>query len=182
MTRTLFTWMAAALLMAACAAGPAVIEKREVAAPAEKTAAEALPERAPRPSEGGELLLEGVELLNLPEPARARPVFVSLVRLYPQGRWRPAAEAFIRLIDEREASREASRLDRLTSEEVEAERGRALQENEALKKTVRELKERMERFQAEAVALAKDNEQLRQDIQRLKSLEIELEKRGRTLR
>lgn len=182
MKRAIFFWMTATLLMAGCAATPAVIEKQEVAAPVEKQAAEAPPEKAPRPPEGGELLLEGVKLLNLPdrpEPARARPVFLSLIQLYPRGRWRPAAEAFIRLIDEREAFRETGRLDRLQAETAQAGKARALQENEALRKSVRELTERL---QTETLALAKDNEQLKKDIQRLKALEIELEKRDRTLR
>jgi hypothetical protein len=185
MKRTIFFWMAAALLTAGCAAAPAVIEKQEVAAPAERAAAEALPETVPRLPDGRELLLEGARLLNLPdrpEPVRARPVFLSLIQLYPESRWRPAAEAFIRLIDEREAFRESGRLDRLQAETAQAEKARTLQEDEALRKSVRELTERLERLHAETVTLAKDKEQLRQDIQRLKALEIELEKRERTLR
>jgi hypothetical protein len=187
MTKTLFFLIVAALLMAGCAAAPVVIEKQDVAATAVKTAEEtpAAPEKPPRLFEDRELLLDGVKLFNLPdrpEPSQARPVFVSLIQLYPQSRWRPVAEAFIRLIDEREAFREAGRLDRLRAETAQAEKGRALQENEALRKTVRELTERLERFQTETLTLAKDNEQLKQDIQRLKALEIELEKRERTLR
>lgn len=185
MKRTLFFWTAAAvLLMVGCATAPAVIEKKDVVAPAVKAEEEApaSPERPPRLFEERELLLDGVRLLNLPErpePAKARQVFSSLIRLYPQGRWRPAAEAFILLIDEREAFREASRLDRLQADTVQAEKARALQENEALRKTVREWSER---FQKETAALIQDKEQLKQDIQRLKALEIELEKRERTLR
>jgi hypothetical protein len=184
MKKTFFFWMAAAFLTAGCAAAPAVIEKQEVAAPAEKAAVEAVevPERVPRLSEERDLLLDGVKLLNLPDPARARLVFSSLIRLYPQGRWLPAAEAFIRLIDEREVFREASRVDRLLAETVKTEKARVLQENEALRKTVRELTERFERLQTETLTLAKDKEQLKQEIQQLKALEIELEKRERTLR
>lgn len=187
MTKTLFFWMVAALLTAGCAAAPAIIEKQDVAAPAVKTAEKPpatpdVPEKPPRLFEDRELLLDGVKLFNLPdrpEPSQARPVFVSLIQLYPQSRWRPAAEAFIRLIDEREAFRETGRLDRLRADAVQAEKARALQENEALRKTVRELTERL---QTETISLAKENEQLKQDIQRLKALEIELEKRERTLR
>jgi hypothetical protein len=184
MKRAIFFWMAAALLTAGCAAAPAVIEKQDVAAPAVKAAEEtpAAPEKPPRLFEDRELLLDGVKLFNLPdrpEPSQARPVFISLIQLYPQSRWRPAAEAFIRLIDEREAFREASRQDRLRAETAQAEKARALQDNEALRKTVRELTERL---QTETLSLARDNEQLKQDIRRLKALEIELEKRERTLR
>jgi hypothetical protein len=180
MNRIGFIWTAAVLLMAGCGAAPVVIEKQDVAAPAVKAMeTPAPPERPPRLFEERELLLDGVRLLNLPDPSRARAVFVSLIGLYPQGRWRPAAEAFIRLLDEQEAFREARRLDRLQADTVQAEKARALQENEALRKTVREWSER---FQKETAALAQENDQLRQDIQRLKALEIELEKRGRTLR
>ena len=141
-----------------------------------------MPEKPPRLFEDREILLEGVALLNLPdrsEPSTARSVFISLIQLYPQSRWRPVAEAFILLIDEREAFREASRQDRLLTDKVKAEKAKTLQENEALRKTVRELTERL---QKETTALAQDNEQLKQDIQRLKALEIELEKRERMLR
>jgi len=58
-------------------------------------------------------LLDGVLLLNRqerPDPGKARSVFLSLIQRYPQSRWRPAAEVFIRLIDERDAFGEMSRL------------------------------------------------------------------------
>jgi hypothetical protein len=38
------------------------------------------------------------------------------------------------------------------------------------------------KLQSETAALTQENEQLKKDIQRLKALEIELEKRERTLR
>ena len=169
-----FFWMVAALFLVGCAAAPPAIERQEVAARATKEAAET-PAATPRLFEERELLLDGVKLLNLPdrpESSKARPIFISLIQLYPQSRWRPAAEAFIRLIDEREAFR-------LLADKAKAERGKALQENEALRKTVRELTERL---QTETKALAQENEQLKQDIQRLKVLEVELEKRERKLR
>jgi hypothetical protein len=181
MKRTIFFWMAAALLLAGCAAAPTAIEKQDVAAPAVKAAGVA-PVAPQRLFEDRELLLDGVTLLNLPdrpEPSKARPVFVSLIQLYPQSRWRPAAEAFIRLIDERDAFMEASRQGRILTDKGQAEKAKALQENEALKKTVRELTEKL---QKETTALTQENEQLKQDLQRLKALEIELEKRERMLR
>jgi hypothetical protein len=184
MKQTIFFWVLAVFFIAGCAAAPTVIEKQDVAAPAVKAEEEApaAPQKPPRLFADRELLLDGVKLLNLPdrlEPANARSVFISLIQLYPQSRWRPAAEAFILLIDERDAFREASRQDRLLTERVKAEKAKGLQENEVLRKAVREL---TERFQKETTALAQDNEQLKQDIQRLKALEIELEKRERMLR
>ena len=117
-----------------------------------------------------------MHVLNLPErpdPEKARSIFLSLIQRYPQSRWRPAAEAFIRLIDERDAFREMSRQDRLLVDKTKTEQLRALQENDRLKKTVRELTEKL---QSETAALAQENEQLKRDLQRLKALEIELRK------
>ena len=181
MKRSIFFWMAAAFFLAGCATAPTAIEKQDVAAPAVK-AAEETPAASPRLFEERDLLLEGVALLNGPdqsEPSQARSVFISLIQRYPQGRWRSAAEAFIHLINERDAFREASRQDHLLMDKVKAEKAKAMQENDGLRKAVRELTERL---QTETTALAKENEQLKQDIQRLKALEIELEKRERMLR
>ena len=103
----------------------------------------------------------------------------ELLERYPESKWRPAAETFVRLIDERDALREVSVQDHLLIETTQGEKARALQENDHLKKTVRELTEKL---QSETAALPQENEQLKKDIQRLKALEIELEKRERTLR
>jgi hypothetical protein len=181
---SIFFWIPAALFLAGCAAAPTAIEKKDVAAPAVKAAEEmpAAPEKPPRLFEERDLLLEGVALLNLqdrPDPAKARSVFISLIQRYPQSRWRSAAEAFIRLIDERNAFREVNRHDHLLIGKAQGEKAKALQENDRLKKTVRELTEKL---QSETAALTQENEQLKKDIQRLKALEIELEKRERTLR
>jgi gas vesicle protein len=178
---TVFFWIPAALFLAGCAAAPTVIEKKEVAAPVIKPAEES-PAAPPRLFEERDLLLDGVALLNLqdrPDPTKARSVFTSLIQRYPQSRWRSAAEAFIRLIDERDAFREVSHQDRLLIGTVQGEKAETLQESDRLKKTVREL---MEKLQSETAALTQENERLKKDIERLKALEIELEKRERRLR
>jgi hypothetical protein len=175
-------------LLAGCIAAPVVVEKREAPAPAVVKPVEeafrepAVPERTPRSVEDRDLLLEGVRLINLPERPelpKARSLFISLIRFHPQSRWRPAAEAFIRLIDDREQSREENLQGHLQTDRARAEKAAVTQENESLRKTVRELTERL---QAETAALAQENEKLKQDIQRLKALEIELEKREKRLR
>jgi hypothetical protein len=171
----------ALLFLAGCAVTAPTAEKREVAVATPAPPAE---ERmtAPRLVEDRDLFLEGSALLNPPggpDPVKARAVFAALIQRYPQSRWRPAAESFIRLIDESKASREAGREDQLRQEKLRAERSAALQENESLKKTVRELKERL---QTETAALIQENEKLKTDLQRLRDLEIELEKRERMLR
>ena len=181
MKKGIIFWALSVFFIVGCAAPPPAIEKKDVAAPAVKPVEEA-PAAPPRLSEDRDLLLDGVALLNLPErpdPEKARLIFLSLIRRYPQSRWRPAAEAFIRLIDERDAFGEMSRLDRLLIDKTRTERLRALQENDHLKKAVRELTEKL---QSETAALAQENEQLKGDIQRLKTLEIELQKRERLLR
>jgi len=178
MKRGIFFWVPALFFIVGCATAPPAVEKKDVAAPAVKPAAAA----PPRLFEERDLLLDGVALLNLPErpdPEKARATFLSLIHRYPQSRWRPAAEAFLRLIDERDAFGEMSRMDRLLIDKTKAERLRALQENDHLKKAVRELTEKL---QSETAALAQENEQLKGDIQRLKALEIELQKRERMLR
>jgi len=186
MKRSLYGWIMASLLLSGCVAAPVVIEKQEAAAtvvrPAEEMTAPVVPERPPRLFEDRELLLEGVRLLNLADgtaPARARSIFTSLIQSNPKSRWLPAAEAFVRLIDEREIFLEANRRDQFLTDKAKAEKTRTVQENETLRKTVRELTGRL---QTETAALLQENEKLKQDIQQLKALEIELEKRERRLR
>lgn len=174
----------ALLILAGCAAPAPTAEKREVAVASPAAPAAPAEERMtpPRMVEDRDLFLEGSALLNAPggpDPVKARAVFAALIQRYPQSRWRPAAESFIRLIDESSASREAGREDHLRQEKLRAERSAALQESEYLRKTVRELKERL---QTETTALIQENEKLKTDLQRLKTLEIELEKRERMLR
>jgi hypothetical protein len=181
MKQSIFFWIPAALLLAACASSPTVIEKKDVGTSVIKQGEES-PSVFPRLFEERDLLLNGVALLNLqdqPDPEKARSAFISLIQRYPEGRWRPAAEAFVRLIDERDALREARLQDRLLIKKAEGEKAKALQDNEHLKKTVRELTEKL---QSEMAALTQENEQLKKDIARLKALEVELEKRERMLR
>lgn len=175
------------LLLAGCAAAPTAEKKREVGndpavkpvvvKPAEKGV------KAPLSAEDFDLLSEGIALLSRPDrpdPTVACSVFASLLQRYPQSRWRPAAETFIRLIDEAEVSREMmNRQEHLLLDKAWAEQNRLLQENDSLRKTIRDLTERL---QAETAALTQENEQLKNDLQRLKLLEIELQKRERMLR
>ena len=194
----------ALLFLGGCAAtGPVTDEKPDIplAKPAEPPVPGAAPPVAPPLPKAGlpvsppapsvpapllfpdrDLLLQGIALLGRaerPDPPEARKVFALLVEKYPRSRWRPAAEALIRLIDAGENAGENVRQERLLKEKALAERARALQEIEQLRRTVRELTERL---QAETAVLAQENEQLKNDIRRLKALEIELQKRERILR
>jgi ABC-type phosphate transport system auxiliary subunit len=176
----------AMLILAGCAATPppVVPPPGEVAPAPVQPVPPAPPARVELPPSRPDLALfdEGVALLKSAERSgtvSAREVFSLLLKNHPQSRWRPAAEAYLYLIDTGDVLREASRKGQIMTENLLAERGRLLQENEQLKKNVRELTERQ---QAEAGSLAQENERLRLDLQRLKALEIELEKRERMLR
>lgn len=168
----------ALLLLAGCATAPTVEKKREVRSepvvkPAEGSAT------APLAVGDFDLLSEGIALLGRPDPAKARSVFTTLLQRHPESRWRSAAETFIRLIDEAEASHRMNRQGHLLLEKALSEQSRLLKENDQLRKTIRDLTERL---QGETAALAQENEQLKKDLQRLKLLEIELQKRERMLR
>ena len=176
----------ALLLLAGCATAPTVDKKKEVRSePVMKTAVEKPVEerpQAPPVVEDIDLLSEGIALLSQPDrpdSTKARSVFQSLLQRFPMSRWRPAAETFIRLIDEAEASREINLQDRLHLDEARAEQNRLLKENDGLRQTIRELTERL---QAETAALTQESNQLKKDLQRLKLLEIELQKRERMIR
>ncbi|MBN2437330.1 MAG: hypothetical protein JXL20_01890 [Deltaproteobacteria bacterium] len=186
MKRWFLFWIAVTFSLAGCASTPTVVEKKAIEKKeAETTVIEPMeesPAAPPRLFEERDLLLEGVSLLSLqdrPDPEKARSVFVSLIQRYPRSRWRPAAEAFIRLIDERDAFWEANRQDHILIGKIQWEKTKALQEIDRLKKTIRELSEKL---QSETAALTQENEKLKKDIRRLKDLEIELEKRERKLR
>jgi Txe/YoeB family toxin of Txe-Axe toxin-antitoxin module len=181
MKRNILFWIPAALFLAGCATAPTAIEKTDTASSVIKPAEES-PAALPNLFEERDLFLDGVSLLNLPDrpdPEKARSVFVSLIQRYPESRWRSAAEAFIRLIDEKDAFLEANRQDHLLIGQIQWEKTKALQENDRLKKTIRELTEKL---QSETAALTQENEKLKKDIRRLKALEIELEKRDKALR
>ena len=177
----------ALLLLAGCAAAPTVDKKKEVRSePVMKQRPWRNRQKRDRrllPSSRTSIFLsEGIALLSQPDrpdSTKARSVFQSLLQRFPMSRWRPAAETFIRLIDEAEASREINLQDRLHLDEARAEQNRLLKENDGLRQTIRELTERL---QAETAALTQENEQLKKDLQRLKLLEIELQKRERMIR
>ncbi len=104
--------------------------------------------------------------------AEARSDFASLLKDYPDSKWRTVSEEFILLIDGLASSRQLA-------ERSLADKTRLAQENEQLKRQIKALNEKL---QTETTALVQENEQLKKDIQTLKNLEIELEKRDRQLR
>ena len=203
MKRVLLCWTAALWLTASCATAPPAPEKgREAVAgpeeistpapappakpaaplPVPKPVPPVKPPQVPAADDRSGLLLEGAALLTVPgEPdwEKARSIFLSLIREASGSRWRPAAEAFVRLIDERKTLDERRRQDGLRADQSGEERLKLAQENERLKKAA---KETAEKLQTEIASLKQENEQLKRDIQRLKALEIELQQRERMLR
>ena len=110
---------------------------------------------------------------------RARSAFELLVKTYPKSKWRNLSETFIRIIDDIKAYQAKSISNQLLLDKAQADKGRLLQESEQLKKEIRLLNDKQ---QTETTRLLQENEQLKKDIQLLKNLEIQLQKRERTLR
>lgn len=175
--------------LAGCAAtAPVAVKPPEIpdaplpGRPPEPAAAPPAASLPPAPLADRDQLLEGIAALargGETDLSAARGIFAALVENHPRSRWRPAAETLMGLIDGGRRAREQMGQERLLKERALAERTRALQENDQLRKAVRDLTERL---QAETAALTQENDQLKSDLQRLKTLEIELQRRERMLR
>jgi hypothetical protein len=107
--------------------------------------------------------------------AKARANFDELLKAYPNSEWRNLSEILIGLIDDIGSCKEKNNAEILLIDKLNGEKARLLRENEQLKKDHRRLLE-------ETVKSTLENEQLKRDIGRLKSLEVQLEKRGKMLR
>jgi len=131
-----------------------------------------------KPSDA-DIMHEGISCLGSPEQAndyvKARAAFDTLLRTYPESKWRCLSETLIFLIDNMQSCQEKNLLIRKNEEALSG----LLQENEKLKKDIRHLHDRLK---AETTRLSEENEQLKKDIQLLKNLEIQLEKRDKMLR
>jgi hypothetical protein len=130
-----------------------------------------------------ELFLQGLSLL--PEAAQkndydaARNSLQTLINTYKESKWRHAASAVLSLIGEIEICRDKIRLAETSVNKISADKQRAGQEIDQIKKELRLLNEKS---QTEITALQQENEQLKKDLQLLKDLEIQLEKREKPLR
>jgi hypothetical protein len=132
-----------------------------------------------------EMMDEGVACLESPEDQRdyvkARSIFDKLIKTYPNSKWRRLAETLMHLIDQKHTLVEKETL----LSKARADGAALLQENEKLKKEIVALNDKIKADSvklAELAKLAEENEQLKKDIKLLKNLEIELEKRDKTLR
>ena len=119
-----------------------------------------------------DLLREALTKLNLPEDGQritnTRNVLHRLIEWHPDSPWRVSAEALLQLIDHQEACSEQSKADQALYERTLAQKLKC-EESETL-------------CRLELMRLREENDLLKKDLLNLKNLEIELEKRTRSLR
>ncbi len=126
-----------------------------------------------------DIVHKGITYLGSPgqsnDYAKARVAFETLLKTYPESRWRRLSETLIHLIDMMQSCKEKD----LLLGKAEEDKSGLLRENEKLKKDVRYLNDRLK---TETSRLSEENEQLKNDIQLLKNLEVQLEKREKRFR
>lgn len=129
-----------------------------------------------KPQADAVMFNEGVSWLGLSDKptdyAKAKETFAGLTQNYPQSKWRPLAETFIRLIDAIESLQAKNLSEQELTEKLQ-------QDNERLKKDLQALSNR---FQAERAGLLQENEKLKKDMELLKQLEVQLDRREKMLR
>lgn len=96
----------------------------------------------------------------------------NLLAKYPQSKWAESSQALIDTLE---------RISRLKMQ-LRQEKQKSQSDQAKLTKEIEGLKENTEKFSSEINRLQQENEQLKNDIQQLKNLEIQLEKREKTLR
>ena len=125
-----------------------------------------------------QLFHEGYALLGT-SYSKARETFDQLIRLYPKSKWRPYAETYLKLLDDVNAA--SNRVIVARQEERKAK-----QEAEELRVALDQAKKAnrlpSEKLQSEVARLQQENDQLKNDLQRLKNLEVQLQRRERSIR
>jgi hypothetical protein len=170
------------LLSGACATSPAVAPgsgtgQGIVVVPVEKAGL------FRKPLVDAMMINEGVSWLGLSDKpadyAKARETFAVLTKNYPESKWRPLAETFIRLIDIIESLQAKNLSAQELTEKLQQDNGQLKQDHERLKKDLQALSSK---FEAERAGLLQENEQLKKDMELLKQLEVQLDKREKMLR
>jgi DNA repair ATPase RecN len=130
-----------------------------------------------------ELFIQGMQQLAGPSNpdtfAAARQNLEALLNGYPQSKWCDAARTALRLMGELETYRQRLPVEQNLVQKLTTDKNRLLQENEQLKKDIRQLGEK---YQTDTSELQQVNDQLKKDLQLLKNLEIQLDRREKTLR
>jgi hypothetical protein len=129
------------------------------------------------------LFLQGLFLLSESlqnnDYSAVKHSFTTLINDHPKSKWSDSVYMLLRFIEDLESYRDKLRAEGATLNKTLTDQAKTLQENEQLKKDIRLLNEK---FQAELTTLQQENEQLKKDLQLLKNLEMQLEKREKTLR
>jgi hypothetical protein len=129
------------------------------------------------------LFQQSITLLGAPgKPAdydKARASFDQLIRLFPKSKWRPYADSYLKLLDELKANSDKAMADRLAARKAKTETDDLRLSLDQSKKAHRLLQEKM---QTDMARVQQENEQLKNDIQRLKQLEVDLQRRERSLK
>ncbi len=110
---------------------------------------------------------------------RAGDVFSQLIKVYPKSKWRSYAETYLKLLDDLKKTSVSAAANRLEAKKAQTEIDELRVSMDQSKKYQRLLQEK---FQSETARLQQENEQFKHDIQRLKQLEIELQRRDRSVR
>jgi hypothetical protein len=136
-----------------------------------------------KPPADAMMLNEGVSWLGLSDKpadyAKARETFVVLTKNYPQSKWRPLAETFIRLIDAIGSLQAQNLSAQERTEKLQQDNEQFKQDRERLQKDMQALGSK---FQADRDSLLQENEKLKRDMELLKQLEVQLDKREKMLR
>jgi len=137
----------------------------------------------PEKNKDEEIFLQGMQQitasLNQDGLSTAKQTLEALISGYPQSKWSDAARTALRLTEELDTSRHRLPIEQDQVKRLTADKSRILQENEQLKKELRLLSEK---YQADLTELQLANDQLKKDLQLLKNLEIQLDRREKTLR
>lgn len=169
------------LVVASACAAPMPREDATVAAPGKGTIAkEFLTHKQPTDEA---LFFQGLSFLSdslqSNDYSAVKHSLITLINDHPQSKWRDNAYMLLRLTEDLESYRDKLHAEGAALNKVLSDQAKTLQENEQLKKDLYLLNEK---FQAELTTLQQENEQLKKDLQQLKNLEMQLEKRGKTLR
>jgi predicted nuclease with RNAse H fold len=167
--------------MASACSAPMPRKDAPVSAPEKRTITEDFFARKQPADEA--LFLQGLSLL--PESLKnndynaVKHSFTTLINDHPKSKWRDNVYMLLRFIEDLESYRDKLFAEGAALNKTLTDQAKTLQENEQLKKDIRLLNEK---FQAELTTLQQENEQLKKDLQLLKNLEMQLEKREKTLR
>ena len=178
------------LLFVACA--PSLQERApqrempvEIPQQASPVVEDALPEDAEQmqaDAEGEELQAVIASMGEDPEAERfqsGRGALQDFLARHPESRWRLLCVTLLRLIDERQEFLRGLQAYRQDIEGLKQDKEKVLHESDYLKRDLRQLQERL---QEETIKAQKEKEQLKRDLNLLKDLEIQRERREKSLR